>query len=94
MRCVLLQHKLPTLVSMLLQSVTAHFQGRAPVRAKLLIGADGAGSAVRRAALGDAACEPVPTGGVLYRGIVPRPAWWGQRYGEQTAVLPAEPGHL
>jgi 2-polyprenyl-6-methoxyphenol hydroxylase-like FAD-dependent oxidoreductase len=81
-------------VSTLLQSVTAHFQGRAPVRAKLLIGADGAGSAVRRAALGDAACEPVPTGGVLYRGIVPRPAWWGERYGEQTAVLPAEPGHL
>jgi 2-polyprenyl-6-methoxyphenol hydroxylase-like FAD-dependent oxidoreductase len=79
---------------MLLQGVTAHFSGQAPVRAKLLIGADGAGSVVRRAALGDAACEPVPTGGLLYRGMVPRPIWWEERYGEKTAVAPYEPGHL
>lgn len=68
-----------------------HFsEQQEPVRAKLLIGADGAASAVRRACLGAAACEPQPTGEILYRALLPLPAMWAERFGHDTVVYMGE----
>jgi 2-polyprenyl-6-methoxyphenol hydroxylase-like FAD-dependent oxidoreductase len=54
------------------------------VRASLLIGCDGANSAVRRACLGPEACAPEPTGGILYRGVLPVPEEFQEQYNKQN----------
>ena len=70
---------------MLSQGVNIRFnEGPDVVRASVLIGCDGANSAVRRACLGPEACYPEPTGNILYRGVLPVPQEFQEQYDKQN----------